>query len=58
MDLREVINGILYLLRAGCSWRMVPHDLPHWQTLYKYFRQWTRDGTWERVHETLRPMVR
>ena len=58
VDLREVINGILYVLRAGCSWRMVPHDLPPWQTLYKYFRRWTRDGTWERVHETLRPMVR
>ena len=58
VDLQEVINGILYVLRAGCSWRMVPHDLPPWQTLYKYFRQWTRDGTWERVHETLRPMVR
>ena len=39
VDLREVINGILYVLRAGCSWRMVPHDLPPWQTLYKYFRQ-------------------
>ena len=58
VDLQEVINGILYVLRAGCSWRMVPHDLPPWQTLYKYFRQWNRDGTWERVHETLRPMVR
>ena len=58
VDLREVINGILYVLRAGCSWRMIPHDLPPWQTLYKYFRQWTRNGTWERVHETLRPMVR
>ena len=58
VNLREVINGILYVLRAGCSWRMVPHDLPPWQTLYKYFRQWARDGTWERVHETLRPMVR
>ena len=39
MDLREVINGILYVLRAGCSWRMVPHDLLPWQMLYKYFRQ-------------------
>ena len=58
VNLREVINGILYVLRAGCSWRMIPHDLPPWQTLYKYFRQWTRNGTWERVHETLRPMVR
>ena len=58
MDLREVVNGILYVLRAGCPWRMVPHDLPPWQTLYKYFRRWSEDGTWERVHETLRPMVR
>ena len=34
VDLREVVNGILYLLRSGCPWRMVPHDLPPWQTLY------------------------
>ena len=45
VDLREVVNGILYLLRSGCPWRMVPHDLPPWQTLYKYFRSWTMDGT-------------
>ena len=58
VDLREVVNGILYVLRSGCSWRMVPHDLPPWQTLYKYFRRWSADGSWERVHEALRPMVR
>ena len=58
VDLREVVNGILYVLRAGCPWRMAPHDLPPWQTLYKYFRRWSVDGTWERVHEALRPMVR
>ena len=58
VDLREVVNGILYLLRSGCPWRMVPHDLPPWQTLYKYFRSWTMGGTWERVNETLRPCVR
>lgn len=58
VELREVINGTLYVLRAGCPWRMVPHDLPPWQTVYKYFRRWTRDGTWERIHETLRPKVR
>ena len=57
VDLREVLNGILYVLRAGCPWRMSPHDLPPWPTLYKYFRCWTKDGTWEPVHETLRPMV-
>lgn len=58
VDLREVINGILYVLRSGCSWRMLPHDLPPWETVYKYFRAWSRDGTWERAHETLRPQVR
>ena len=58
VDLREVVNGILYVLRAGCPWRMTPHDLPPWQTLYKYFRRWSDDGTWERVHETLRSMAR
>ena len=58
MDLREVLNGILYVLRSGCPWRMLPHDLPPWQTVYKYFRRWMMDGTWERVHETLRPAVR
>ena len=57
-DLREVLNAILYVLRSGCPWRMVPHDLPPWGTAYRYFRRWSRDGTWERIHETLRPKVR
>ena len=58
VDLREVVQGILYVLRSGCAWRLVPHDLPPGQTLYKYFRRWTRDGTWERVQASLRPVVR
>ena len=58
VNLREVFNGSLYVLRSGCPWRMLPHDLPPWQTVYKYFRNWTLDGTWERVHDTLRPAVR
>lgn len=58
VDLREVLNGILYLLRSGCSWRMLPHDLPSWGTVHYYFRQWRLDGTWERIHEALRPQVR
>lgn len=57
-DLREVMNGILYVLRSGCPWRMIPHDLPPWGTVYRYFRRWSRDGAWERIHETLRPKVR
>jgi putative transposase len=56
--LRAIINAILYLLRSGCAWRMLPHDFPPWGTVYTYFRNWRRDGTWERIHEALRPQVR
>lgn len=58
VDLREVMNGILYVLRSGCAWRMLPHDLPPWGTVWWYFRQWRCNGTWECIHETLRPQVR
>jgi putative transposase len=54
----EVINGILYVLRSGCTWRMIPHDLPPWSTVWRYFRRWRKDGTWERIHDALRPKVR
>ncbi len=56
--LREVINGIQYVLRAGCAWRLMPHDLPHWQTAYQAFRAWRQDGTWQRIHDQLREMLR
>jgi transposase len=56
--LREVINGIQYVLRAGCAWRLMPHDLPHWQTSYQTFRAWRQDGTWQRIHDQLRDCVR
>ena len=58
VDLREIVNGILYVLRSGCAWRMLPNDLPPWQTVYKYFRAWTKAGTWQLVNETLRSQVR
>jgi putative transposase len=41
---REVLNGIQYVLRAGCAWRLMPHDLPHWQTAYQTVRAWRQDG--------------
>ena len=53
-DIREVLNSIFYLLRSGCAWRMLPHDLPPWQTVYDFFRKWRKDGTWQRIHDTLR----
>ncbi len=58
VDLREVVNGILYVLRGGIPWRLMPHDLPPWGTVWWYFRKWRDDGTWERVEEALRSRVR
>jgi putative transposase len=55
---REILNGIFYLLRSGCSWRMLPHDLPPWHIVYHYFRQWRQDGTWQVMHDLLRGDVR
>ncbi len=55
---REIVNAIRYLLRTGCSWRMLPHDLPPWRTALHYFRTWRRDGTWQRAHDTLHVMLR
>jgi transposase len=50
---RELVNAILYFLRAGCAWRLLPHDLPPWQTVYYYLRRWQREGVWDRMHQTL-----
>ena len=58
VDLREVVNAILYLLREGCRWRSLPHDFPNWNTVYWYFARWTDDGTLMRIHDTLRRRVR
>ena len=51
---REIVNAILYHSRTGCSWRMLPRDLPPWETVYWYFAAWRDDGTLERIHEALR----
>ena len=55
---RELLNGIYYHLRVGGAWRYLPKDLPHWNSVYAYFRRWSEDGTLERVHEALRRRVR
>lgn len=55
---REIVNAILYALRTGCQWRMLPHDLPPWKTVYTYFRTWRLNGTWLRIHSALRRQVR
>jgi putative transposase len=55
---RELLNGIFYIVTAGCVWRLLPHDLPPWKTVYHYFRKWSNDGTLERIHTALRERVR
>ncbi len=57
-NMREILNAIFYILRGGCSWRLLPHDFPPWQTVYDYFRRWCRTGTWEAIHSAMREQVR
>jgi putative transposase len=57
-DVREVLNAIIYVLRSGCAWHLLPHDFPPSGTVYDYFRRWQRDGTWELIHQTFRDQVR
>lgn len=56
--LREIWNAIFYQARAGCSWRMLPHDFPPWSVVWFHFRRWRLNGTLERVHDALRDEVR
>src|SRR5215213_3698937 len=58
VELREVVNAILYVLREGCRWRALPHDFPNFNTVYWYFAKWTDDGTLVRIHDALRRRTR
>lgn len=58
IERREIINAILYVLRTGCSWRQMPHDLPNGKTAHHYFRIWTKAGIWEPIMTSLRKCVR
>ena len=58
VEMREVINAMLYLNRSGCQWDMLPHDLPPKSTVYEYFGTWRDDGTWQRILDVLREAYR
>jgi transposase len=58
VDLREVVNALLYIKQTGCPWRYLPHDLPPRSTVHYYFEKWTADGTFEEVLRQLREGVR
>lgn len=55
---REIIDALAYWLRAGCAWRLLPHDFPPWQTVYHYWRVWRIEGRWEEILATLRARER
>ena len=52
-DMREVLNGILFVLRSGCQWRMLPKDCPPHSTVQRYFYQWRDHGVWARINHVL-----
>jgi putative transposase len=58
LDRRLVINAILYLVRTGCQWRMLPHDFPNWKSVYTTFWRWRQSGLWQQIHDKLREDVR
>src|SRR5258708_2526551 len=55
---RDLLNAIFYVLRAGCQWRMVPHEYPQWQSVYHHFKRWHRLGAFDRMLEALLPLTR
>ena len=55
---RDILDGILYIVRGGCGWRLMPHDLPPWQTVYGYYWQWRNMGLWEKINAVLVQKVR
>jgi putative transposase len=58
LDMRQVLNAILYVVVGGIKWRMLPREYPKWQSVYHYFRQWRLSGTWQRLHDTVRAQLR
>ena len=55
---REILTGLFYLLRSGCAWRLLPHDLPPWRMVSHDLRPWRQDGTWQHIHDMLRGDIR
>lgn len=58
LDRRRIIDAILYVVRTGCQWRMLPRDFPNWSTVYGIFWKWRNNGTWQKIHDALRAKTR
>ena len=57
-DLQHVWDGVLYIVKTGCQWRMLPNDFPKWELVYYYFRKWDSTGVIEQVHDMLHEQIR
>ena len=57
-EMRSIINAIFYIVKSGCQWRMLPHQMPPWQTVYSHFRKWKTLGTWFMIHQALHEQIR
>jgi putative transposase len=55
---RDVLNAIFYVNRTGCQWSFLPPNFPPWKAVYNQFNRWQKNGTWDRVHDTLRDTLR
>src|SRR6516165_2485664 len=58
VECRDIIDAILYILRSGCPWRLLPHDFPPWGTVSSQFHRWRKSGLWEKIHAALRRKTR
>jgi putative transposase len=57
-DKREIVNAVYWMTATGAAWRMMAHDLPHWKTVYHYFRLWRITGLWKKIHDHIRAQTR
>src|SRR5262249_7316399 len=55
---RDIVEAILYVVRQGCTWRALPEGFPYWNTVFWYYQEWQKDGTWDRIEDALRRQVR
>lgn len=58
LEMREVVNAVLYVVVGGVQWRMLPKEYPPWSSVYWYFAQWRESGAWQRIHDSLRALLR
>lgn len=58
VNIKKVLDGIFYIVKSGCQWRMLPKDFPPWGTVYYYYRRWQREGVYSRIYSNLYKKIR